>query len=287
MPPDNTVDEIRLRRFARLAAPMLRGKAAHGIGPRAARDRPGAGLEFLDLRRYAAGEDVRHIDWRQSARRRELLVRRYRDEAASDWLLSVDGSASMSPGQKWPMAVELGTALAYALIYSGHRVSLAIFAERITSYCSAGRGRRQFAAITRHLAGYVPPSLGGASMPGLCAERAPRSGNVVLLGDFLREDAMLDDLRLIRGSVAAASAIQILSDDDCLASTRGAAVLFDRESGAERRLLIDAGSSGGAAERLVRHVSRLRDGCASLDIPLSTCRTGDRWDKVLLSHLGA
>ena len=62
------VDELRLRRFARLAAPLLRGKATQGIGPRAARNRAGTGLEFLDLRRYTPGEDVRHVDWRAECR---------------------------------------------------------------------------------------------------------------------------------------------------------------------------------------------------------------------------
>ncbi len=58
-------DDARLRRFARLSAGILRGTAAQGTGPRAARNRPGPGLEFLDLRTYTAGDDVRHIDWRQ------------------------------------------------------------------------------------------------------------------------------------------------------------------------------------------------------------------------------
>ena len=54
------VDELRLRRFARLAAGLLRGTAAQGIGPRAAHNRAGPGLEFLDLRLYAPGDDLRH-----------------------------------------------------------------------------------------------------------------------------------------------------------------------------------------------------------------------------------
>jgi len=283
---DTLIDELRLRRFARLAAPMLRGKALHGIGPRAARNRAGAGLEFLDLREYTPGEDVRNIDWRQTARRRRLLVRRYRDEAASDWLLCVDGSASVGQGRKWQLVVELTTALAYTLISAGHRASLVIFAERIYASCPPGRGQRQFAAITRQLADYRPAKFGGASIPGLCAGRATRSGNLILLSDFLREDAMADDLRLVRGGIASASAIQVLSDDDTTANTAGPAVLYDVESGTERHLDVSATTTATAADALDQHNLKLRDVCAALDVRFSTCSVGDSWEQVLLAHLG-
>lgn len=281
------VDELRLRRFARLAAPMLRGNALQGTGQRAARNRAGAGLEFLDLREYTPGEDVRHIDWRQTARRQRLLVRRYRDEAASDWLLCVDGSASMGQGRKWQLTVELATALAYTMISACHRASLVIFAERIHAFCPPGRGQRQFAAIARQLTRFQPAEHGGASIPGLCAGRATRSGNLVLLSDFLREDAMTDDLRCVRGSVAAASAIQILADNDAAANTAGPAVIYDVESGAQQRVDVSATTTAAAALALDRHKRKLRDVCASFDMPFSNCSAGDSWEQVLLAHLGA
>ncbi|MCP5089094.1 MAG: DUF58 domain-containing protein, partial [Rhodobacteraceae bacterium] len=37
-------------------------------------------MEFHDRRRYEAGDDVRHIDWRVLARTDELLVRVHREE---------------------------------------------------------------------------------------------------------------------------------------------------------------------------------------------------------------
>ena len=279
------IDELRLRRFARLVAPLLGGTALQGVGPRAARDRPGAGLEFLDLRDYAAGEDVRHIDWRQSARHQRLLLRRFRDEAASDWLLCVDGSASTSLGRKWLMLAELGVALAYALISAGHRVSVAIFAERIVAWYPLGRGQSAFAAISRQLLGHRPAPRGGSSLPGLCAAHAPRSGNLVVLSDFLREDAMADDLRLLRASVASASAIQVLGERDAAADARGPSVLFDIESAAEVRQDVDDQSVVTANDALEQHQSRLRVVCASLGIPFTPCRDGDNWEQVLLAHL--
>jgi len=42
--------------------------------------RPGQGSEFDSLRSYVTGDDVRSIDWRSTARRREVLVRTWRPE---------------------------------------------------------------------------------------------------------------------------------------------------------------------------------------------------------------
>ena len=92
------VDEVRLRRFARLAAPLLRSTAQQGFGLQVAQNKAGTGLEFLDLRPYATGEDARHIDWRQSQLRNQMLMRSYREETASDWTICLDGSASGASG---------------------------------------------------------------------------------------------------------------------------------------------------------------------------------------------
>jgi uncharacterized protein (DUF58 family) len=37
----------------------------------------GRGIDFNDLREYVRGDDVKDIDWKASARGRQLLVKRY------------------------------------------------------------------------------------------------------------------------------------------------------------------------------------------------------------------
>ena len=147
-----TIAEADLRRFAHLAAPLLQGTAAGGFGPRAARNRPGRGLEFLDTRHYEPGDDIRTIDWRQSARNQRLVIRRYRDETAADWFICIDCSASVDwGGRKWPATVHLATALAYTLLYDGHRVAVLLFSDRINGLCKLGRGAHHYAALLRTL----------------------------------------------------------------------------------------------------------------------------------------
>ena len=214
------------------------------------------------------------------------MVRRYRDEAASDWLLCIDGSASMALGGKWQLATELAIALAYALIYGGHRVALAIFAERLHAYCRLGRGQRQFGAVSKTLLDYQPPRRGGASLPGLCADSVSRSGNLMLVSDFMCEDLMSGDLHRLRGAVSSARALQVLSEDEATVSGKGAVRLIDVETGVERRLTLSQESRAAALATLEDHVGKVQRLAAALDMPFSRCVVGEDWEQVLVRHLG-
>lgn len=284
---NNLVDELRLRRFARLVAPLLGGTASQGVGTRAAHNRAGSGLEFFDVRAYTPGDELRHVDWRQSSRRGQAMVRRYREESASDWFLCVDGSASMAIGDKWRLATELASALAYALLFSGHRVALMIFAARVETYCPVGRGRRHFGTILRRLLDFEPAEQGGASLPGLCAGSVSHSANLVLISDFLREDGMADDIRRLRERSSAVRALQVLGADELRLPATGPARLFDVESGAERRFTASPATQDAATDALQRHNERLKQFFAKLDIRFSACVAGDDWERVLVKHLRA
>src|SRR5688572_5555020 len=51
--------------------------------------------DFVDLREYVIGDDVRDIDWKASARSPGLVVRRYVAEKAQEFLLVADTGANL------------------------------------------------------------------------------------------------------------------------------------------------------------------------------------------------
>jgi uncharacterized protein (DUF58 family) len=51
--------------------------------------------DFVDLREYVLGDDVRDIDWKASARNTHLVVRRYIAEKTQEFLLVCDTGANM------------------------------------------------------------------------------------------------------------------------------------------------------------------------------------------------
>ncbi|WP_396904636.1 DUF58 domain-containing protein [Mycolicibacterium phlei] len=55
----------------------------------------GRSNDFVDLREYVVGDDVRDIDWRASARSPHLVVRRYVAERSQEFLLIADTGANL------------------------------------------------------------------------------------------------------------------------------------------------------------------------------------------------
>ena len=103
-----------------VAASLVHG--AHG------RRRAGAGETFWQYRPFAAGEAAHRVDWRRSARSDQLYVREREWEAAQNFLIWIDLSASMAfksslaTDYKIDRAAVLGLAIADALVRSGERV---------------------------------------------------------------------------------------------------------------------------------------------------------------------
>jgi len=78
---------------------MPRTPARGGYGERLGSN-SGSSLEFQDYRQYAAGDDLRHVDWAAYARSEILTVRLYREEVAPRIDIVLDTSRSMAVNEK-------------------------------------------------------------------------------------------------------------------------------------------------------------------------------------------
>lgn len=281
------IPEADLQRFARLAAPLLQGTATRGLGPRAARNRAGPGLEFLDVRYYQPGDDIRHIDWRQSSRRQQTVVRRFRDESAADWFICVDCSASVRlHDSKWRIGVQLASALAYALLFTGHRAAVLLFSDRIHGFQRLGRGAHHYAKLLHLLLRTDVENASGTNL-GLCLDHVTRDSNVFVISDFLKPDGMRVDLRSLRAGVSSVNALQVLARNETDIAANGLTRLQDCESGESEPANITKESQDIARRALASHCERLRRNCATLDIGFASCESEDSWDRVLLAYLHA
>ena len=72
--PPRLPGEAELRAFAETAALLLTERRPRASGTPAATRRPGVGLHHLDHRDYQSGDELRHIDWRQTARARRPIA---------------------------------------------------------------------------------------------------------------------------------------------------------------------------------------------------------------------
>ena len=77
----------------------------------------GEGIEFADLRRFASGDRVRHVNWRASARRGELWVNEYHAERNSDVVIVLDSFSEARRGGRSTLDPALRAAATLAARY--------------------------------------------------------------------------------------------------------------------------------------------------------------------------
>jgi uncharacterized protein (DUF58 family) len=115
----------------------------------------GTGMDFLDLREYVAGDDVRHIDWNVTARMDTPFVRQYsEDRELTAWLL-LDRSQSMGFGPtnrpKELVLCELAATFARLLTRGGNRVGAILFDDGIEETLPPRSSRNHVLALARSL----------------------------------------------------------------------------------------------------------------------------------------
>jgi uncharacterized protein (DUF58 family) len=177
--------------------------------------RPGQGSEFDSLREYVVGDDVRSIDWRSSARHRDVMVRTWRPERDRRIVLVLDtgrtaaGRVAGYPRLDTAMdAAQLLTALASK---AGDRVDLIAVDQQIRARVLAPARTTALAAVTDALAS-VQPELAETDWRLVTATvlaHARRRCLVVALTDLNPAVDLLPELRaltarheLLVGSVA-------------------------------------------------------------------------------------
>jgi uncharacterized protein (DUF58 family) len=106
----------------------------------------GQGMQFSDSRVYQYGDDIRHMDWRTSARMTETYVKTFEEERELNLLFVVDASASAQFGSTGLSKREaMATALAcmgFSAISNNDRVGLLFFSDRVERFVPAKKGRK-------------------------------------------------------------------------------------------------------------------------------------------------
>ena len=91
----------------------------------------GRGMEFAESRMYQAGDDVRNIDWRVTARTGKVHTKVFREERERPVFISVDGRNTMRFATrgvfKSVLAAKLAALIAWAAQHQGDRIGGQLF----------------------------------------------------------------------------------------------------------------------------------------------------------------
>jgi uncharacterized protein (DUF58 family) len=204
----------------------------------------GAGVQFSEHRVYVAGDDIRHIDWKVSARSREPLIKRYEEERELTVFLIVDVSGSGEFGTsgklKSEVAAEIGGMLAYAAAHAGDRVGVLLFSGKVEKIIPPKRGRQHIMRIIRDILSFKPTTKGTDLSGALQAAHRimKHTGVVFVISDFFATDYEVALRRLSRRHDVIA--ISIGDEREASIPDVGQILLLDPETGEER--LVDTGS---------------------------------------------
>jgi uncharacterized protein (DUF58 family) len=145
--------------------------------------RVGAGSEFIGLRPYRPGDPRRHVHWRSSARRDELVVKEHQEEVMGPVLIAVAGSnEGEAPDSSFEMMVSAAASIALYAHGLGHPLELVVAAPDGPLRCSrpSRSGALEFLAgvtpVDGHLGDLVQSVLGGSGRGSTAILVAPNSG---------------------------------------------------------------------------------------------------------------
>lgn len=103
----------------------------------------GEGRAFESLRPYVQGDDPRAIDWKATARRRNVLVRQYEAERSQNVVLAVDAGRCMmervGDAERLDHALSAALLLGDVAVSHGDRLGLLAFADTVQQFLPPAR----------------------------------------------------------------------------------------------------------------------------------------------------
>ena len=193
-------DLIALRFPARQLQLAHRNRALSALtGPNKSNFR-GRGIDFEEVRSYQAGDDIRSIDWRVTARTGEAHTKLFREERERPVLLVVDQRPAMFFGSsncfKSVLAAHLASLLCWSALDGGDRVGGLVFDGHRHREVRPRRSRRTVLGLLSEICAFnnaLPldtplPTDSFADMLANLRRVAKPGSNVYLVSDFQGAD---------------------------------------------------------------------------------------------------
>ncbi len=180
----------------------------------------GRGMDYRESRHYQAGDDIRNMDWRITARAGHPHVKLFDEERERPVVILADFGSSMffaSQGAfKSVVAARLAALIGWSAVGQGDRIGALLFNGEHKELQPAG-GRRGQMRLIRALVDEGDPARGLASAPaaraGRVHERASaQAGSGTSTQDASRSAALTQALARLRRVARPGSLVFVLSD---------------------------------------------------------------------------
>ena len=181
----------------------------------------GTGREFDQLRDYLPDDNFGDVNWKATARRRQLVTNVYRAERSQDVILCLDCGRMMGNplggGTVLDRVIDASSMLVHVCGRSGDRVGLVLFRDTVTRYIKPMRPGRSSNRIINELVSATPEGVFPSYMNLVAALRSSQTqrGMVFIFTD-LNDPQLASDLTSALPLVSRRHVVVVISLKDPL-----------------------------------------------------------------------
>ncbi|WP_442505330.1 DUF58 domain-containing protein [Novipirellula sp. SH528] len=235
----------------------------------------GGCCEFAQHRQYAAGDEVRQIDWQVYARNDRYFIRQFEEETNLHAMLAIDASGSMKFGlstqSKLEYAKQAAACLARLLLHQRDAVGLTILHDNNPAFVPAKQHAAHLRAILATLQSAQPSEAGSIDVGSLgkqiqhCAARQRRRGLFVLFSDCFSDlQELATALRIVRARGHDVVVMHVLAPEELTFDFRRWSAFQSLEVSGQRIHLDPPAVRQQYLERMRRFVAELEENVVGL-----------------------
>ena len=149
----------------------------------------GEGYDFIELREYMPGDDIRHIDWNITAKMQRPFVKVFREERELNVVVASILNGSVYFGSKrfkQELIAELNALLGFSVVKNGDLLSSYIFTDKMEGFVKPSKNIYAVHKMTQNVLEFDP--LGKRAdykaVADLLYKRVRRKSLIVVIGDF-------------------------------------------------------------------------------------------------------
>jgi len=168
----------------------------------------GQGMEFIDVREYLPGDDVRSIDWKVTARMDKPFVKKFVEERELTVILCVDASGSGYFGTrsqfKLEQAAQVAATIAFSAVTNNDKVGLLFFTDDVERFIPPRKGKQHVMRLIRDILLFQPRRRGTNPTAALefVMHLLKQKAIVFLISDFLGPGCAPERVRIPLGIAA-------------------------------------------------------------------------------------
>lgn len=246
----------------------------------------GRGMSFREVREYAAGDDIRFIDWNVSARFSHPFTKLFEEERELTMMLLIDVSASSLFGttraRKKEVVTEIAALLAFSAVNNNDKVGVIFFSDKVEKYIAPKKGKQHALYIVRELLTSEPKQKGTDISEAIrFLNNAGRQKSICfLLSDFL--DGNFADIIKVAGRRHDLIGIKVYDKMDMQLPDVGLVQVSDAETG--KTVWLDTSDDMVRSEyekKFFQHTEWCKNAFVRAGSDLLHVRTDDDYVKIL------